>query len=200
MDKVLPFGLSYAPKIFSAQADALQWILHHNGFKKGLHYLDDYVLVAKDLQSALLQKQTSVSMFEKLGVPMEVSKLEGPARCLVFLGIEFDTASMQLRLPIDKLEKLKRQLKWASFRRSIPKEELESLVGLLQFATCGMPHIPMTLRHRTTLLDLALEVQCPIGEKFHSNLCHHRRFASVGRLSLTKWSGWLPTSLSACSL
>jgi len=42
---------------------------------------------------------------------------------------------MQLRLPRDKPEKLKRQLKWASFRRSIPKEELESLVGLLQFAT-----------------------------------------------------------------
>jgi len=56
-------------------------------------------------------------MFEKLEVPLEVSKLEGPARCLTFLGIEFDAASMQLRFPRDKLEKLKHQLKWASFRR-----------------------------------------------------------------------------------
>ena len=65
----------------------------------------------------------------------EVSKLVGPARCLMFLRIEVDTASMQLRLPRDKLEKLESQLKWASVRCAIPKEELESLVGLLQFAT-----------------------------------------------------------------
>jgi len=33
VDKVLPFGLHLAPKIFSAVADALQWILH----KQGIH-------------------------------------------------------------------------------------------------------------------------------------------------------------------
>ena len=55
MDKVLPFGLRSAPKIFSALADALQWILYQKGITNGLHYLDDYVLVAKDLQSAISQ-------------------------------------------------------------------------------------------------------------------------------------------------
>jgi len=104
VDKVLPFGLSSAPKIFSALADALQWILHNNGVTKGLHYLDNYILVAKDHQSALSQKVTIISTFERLGVPLEISKLEGPTRCLTFLGIEIDTASMQLRLPRDKLD------------------------------------------------------------------------------------------------
>ena len=41
IDKVLPFGLRSAPKIFSAVADAVQWILSNNGIRKGLHYLDD---------------------------------------------------------------------------------------------------------------------------------------------------------------
>jgi len=134
VDKILPFGLRSAPKIFSALADALQWILHRNGISKGLHYLDDYIMAAKDYQPA--QKETLVRTFQTLGVPLEPSKLEGPEICLTFLGIEVDTAPLQLRLPGDKLEKLKQQLKWAiSVRRSIPKEELESLVGLLQFAT-----------------------------------------------------------------
>ena len=93
-------------------------------------------MVAKDYQLALTQKETLVRTFQTLGVPLEPSKLEGPETCLTFLGIEEDTAALQLRLPGDKLEKLKRQLKWAnSVRRSIPKGELESLVGLLQFAT-----------------------------------------------------------------
>lgn len=40
-DMALPFGLRSAPKIFSAVADALQWILVHKGVKTILHYLDD---------------------------------------------------------------------------------------------------------------------------------------------------------------
>jgi len=90
-------------------------------------------MVAKDYQPALTQKETLVRTFQTLGVPLEPSKLE---TFLTFLGIEMDTAALQLRLPGDKLERRKRQLKWAiSVRQSIPKEELESLVGLLQFAT-----------------------------------------------------------------
>jgi len=86
-------------------------ILHHNGIKKRLYYLDNCILVAKNLQFTLPQKQTIVSMFKKFWVLSEVSKLEGSARCLMFLRIEVDTASMQLRLPRDKLEKLKSQFK-----------------------------------------------------------------------------------------
>ena len=58
VDKVLPFWLRSAPKIFTALVDALQWILHHNGIKKRLHYLDNCILVAKNLQFTLPQKQT----------------------------------------------------------------------------------------------------------------------------------------------
>jgi len=82
VDKVLPFGLSSAPKIFLALVDALQWILHHNGVTKGLHYLDNCILVAKDHQSVLSQKRTVISTFERLGVPLEVSKLEGLSNIL----------------------------------------------------------------------------------------------------------------------
>ena len=49
IDKMLPFSLRSAPKIFSAVADAVQWILGNNGIRKGLHYLDDFILVAKSL-------------------------------------------------------------------------------------------------------------------------------------------------------
>ena len=43
------FGLRSALKIFSAVADAVYWILGNNGMRKGLHYLDDIILVAKSL-------------------------------------------------------------------------------------------------------------------------------------------------------
>ena len=53
IDRVLPFGLRSAPKLFSAVADALHWILHKKGIKKSLHYLDDFILVVGNHQMAV---------------------------------------------------------------------------------------------------------------------------------------------------
>ena len=47
IDTVLPFGLWSAPKIFSAVADALEWILQHQGVTFILHYLDDFLTMGK---------------------------------------------------------------------------------------------------------------------------------------------------------
>ena len=41
VDTALPFGLHFAPKIFSAFADALAWVLFAKGVVWQLHYLDD---------------------------------------------------------------------------------------------------------------------------------------------------------------
>ena len=46
IDKMLPIGLRSAPIMFSAVADALQWVLINNGIPRLLHYLDDFILVA----------------------------------------------------------------------------------------------------------------------------------------------------------
>ena len=135
IDKALPFGLRSAPKIFSAVADAVQWILYNKGIQKGLHYLDDFILVAESLQLAEKQKNILLSMFRKLNIPMEESKLEGPSTCLTFLGIEVDTVALQLRLPSDKLANLKDILCDSIQRRTMSKKDLQKLTGLLQFAT-----------------------------------------------------------------
>ena len=133
MDQALPFGLRSAPKIFTAVADALQWILLKQGCQPTLHYLDDYILVAESSAEAERQKQTLVSTWERLGVPLEPSKLEGPSTCLMFLGVEVDTVAMQLRLPEAKLSRLRAELKEAVGRKAMTRRELQSLA--IQHAT-----------------------------------------------------------------
>ena len=135
IDRMLPFGLRSAPKIFSAVADALQWILSVKGVTHSLHYLDDYIIVSNFIDKAVVQRDILTSTFESLGVTLEYSKLEGPSSCLTFMGIEVDTESLQLRLPSDKLSRLKSELSRCCHRRSISKWELQSLTGLLQFAS-----------------------------------------------------------------
>ena len=134
VDTVLPFGLRSAPKNFSAVADALQWILVQKGLTI-LHYLDDFILVSDSFKKADAQKQLLIDTFKTLGVPLETSKLEGPATCLTFLGIEFDTVNLQIRLPPQKLSNLKSELTQAVSRKCITKRNLQSLTGLLQHAT-----------------------------------------------------------------
>ena len=135
VDRMLPFGLRSAPKLFSALADAVQWMLKRKGISKGIHYLDDFVLVAGSRVAADRQKSTLLWLFEHLGIPIEPAKLEGPSTCLTFLGIEVDTASFQLRLPEAKLSELMGCLQQCVHRRSVRKHDLEHLTGLLQFAT-----------------------------------------------------------------
>ena len=71
VDKVLPFGLHNAPKIFSAIADAAQWILVQRGVPHVLHYLDDFIVVESEQEAAIRARETLEVLFDTLGLPLE---------------------------------------------------------------------------------------------------------------------------------
>ena len=89
---------------------------------------------------------TLVATFASLGVPLEPFKLEGPASCLTFLGIELDTVTLQLRLPNDKLLRLKEALATAESKKCMSKQNLQSLTGLLQSLTGLLQHAVKVVR------------------------------------------------------
>ena len=70
VDKVLPFGLRSAPKIYSAVADGLQWILREAGVDT-IHYLD-YFLIAGSPSSRQCKQslEKSLALCMELGVPV----------------------------------------------------------------------------------------------------------------------------------
>ena len=73
-------------------------------------------------------------MASVLGLPMEPSKTVGPVTRMTFLGVEIDTCDMELRLPEEKLEELRRVLVSWLGRKHCVKRDLESLAGKLQQA------------------------------------------------------------------
>ena len=175
IDRMLPFGLRSAPKIFSAVADALQWMLSQRGITNLLHYLDDFIFVAASVDQAVSQKSILIDSFQHLGVPLEPSKLEGPTTCLTFLGIQIDTDALLLRLPEEKLSKLKQVLFCCILRKSITKRELQSLTGLLQFAT-------KVIRPGRSFLRQLYAMQS-IG----SHPEHHVRLNAAARADIVWW-------------
>ena len=92
---------------FSLLADAMEWIVRHHGVQYIFHYVDDFILVGKPHSDACAHAiTTTLDTFSSLGVPVEPNRCEGPSTSLPILGIEVDTAQMQLRLPEEKLANL----------------------------------------------------------------------------------------------
>ena len=135
IDTALPFGLRSAPKIFNALADAIEWVLCARGVKYVRHYLDDFILLGPAGTNLCTRDVEMVlDTFQELGVPVAENKLVGPSTCITFLGIEIDSVRMKLRLPEDKLERVKTLVAEWRGRRSCRKRELESLIGHLSHA------------------------------------------------------------------
>ncbi len=134
LDLALPFGLRSAPRIFTRFADSLQFLFSNVGGVSDIqHYLDDFLLVGPPA-SPLCERhlQTCFSLCEILGVPIADDKTEGPSTSIAYLGFVLDSEKLELRLPQDKLSKVRAHLAKWSGQRVGTQRDLLSLIGLLQ--------------------------------------------------------------------
>ena len=87
--------------------------------------------------------QTSLSSilltFNTLGVSIAEHKTEGPSLIIEFLGIILDSQKMEARLPPDKLNRLSIELDAWHIKKSATLQELQSLIGTLNFACKVIP-------------------------------------------------------------
>lgn len=73
-------------------------------------------------------------MFKPAHTQIAAHKWDGPTTCITFLGIEIDTVSGQLRLPCDKLDRLRLLLEEWRQRKHCDRKQLEFLNRLLNHA------------------------------------------------------------------
>ena len=85
LDAALPFGLHSAPKIFTALADAAEWIIQREGVEFIIHYLNDFLLMGRpESDNCRVALDKLLGVFRRLGFPVAPDKLEGPTTRLVF--------------------------------------------------------------------------------------------------------------------
>jgi len=78
---------------------------------------------------------TFSSVCFELGAPIADDKSKGPVTSLVFLGLEIDTIEMVIKIPHEKLIRLKSLLEPLLWKRRIKIKEFESIVGLMAFCS-----------------------------------------------------------------
>lgn len=193
VDAALPFGLRSAPKLFNAVADALEWIAKHLGAEFLWHYLDDFITVGRpQTDECAFSLQLLTDLCARLGVPLAMEKIEGPSTCLPFLGIEIDSISQELRLPADKLMRLRSLLGEWEGKTRCTKQELQSLAGHLQ-------HAASVVRAGRSFIRRLYDLQSTVSKQHH----HIRLSAGIKsdlawwRTYIEQWNG--VTFLSACA-
>ncbi|KAL0148340.1 hypothetical protein M9458_056320 [Cirrhinus mrigala] len=99
--KVLPFGLSLSPRVFTKVAEAALSPLWQTGICI-LNYLDDWLLIAHSRDLLCEQRDLVLRHLSHLGLQVnrEKSKLS-PVQRISFLGVELDSVSMTARLTND---------------------------------------------------------------------------------------------------
>ena len=145
-----------------------------------IHYLDDYFFANSSRERCQRDMEVIQQICRFLGVPLAPEKIIGPTHVLSYLGIEIDTVNMIIRLPTDKLEKLKQLISSWQGRKKATKRELLSLIGFLAFAAKVVKPGRMFLRR---LIDLSTTV---------SSLNFFVTLNTEARADLKWWQDFLP--------
>ena len=125
------FGLRVGPMQFNKVSEFIYSILSNLYGIQIVNYLDDFIVVASSKEEAQWAQNMVINILRYVGFHISWAKVNPPSQVCRFLGLEIDSNEMEIRLPVDKLEKLKGLLAKYINKNSIGKKELESLGGLL---------------------------------------------------------------------
>ena len=133
-DAVLVFGLASACQLWERVATAIHWIATSKlGLRLLVHYIDDYLLISVGTRLAEIQLRSMLKLFDMLGVPISIDKLEGPSESLPFLGIQIHSSTMTIALDKARLAYVQKLLSdWMSLSK-VTIKEVQSLIGTLSF-------------------------------------------------------------------
>ena len=134
---VLPMGASSSVSIFESFAKALQWILQHKlGVSSVSHIIDDFIFVGP-AHSETCHKSLDIffKLAEDIGVPIKHDKTVLPSTSVEVHGITINTNTLSAHLPQDKILNLKSLLSTIMNRKKITLQQLQSILGHLNFAS-----------------------------------------------------------------
>lgn len=158
-DTRLAQGLSISCQIFEKFSTSLQWIMENKYGANMSHLIDDFFFISSQDSTNCYDSLTQFfSLCGYVGVPIKHEKTVMPTTCITIYGIEIDSNLMLSRLPDDKVFKIRFLLESFQKRKKVSLKELQSLIGLLNFATSVVVPGRAFLRR---LIDLTIGVRKP---------------------------------------
>ena len=148
----LPFGLSSAPWVFTKTIRPVVATLREVGLRM-IIYIDD-ILVMAETESLLKDHITAVVyLLENLGFVVNYPKSElTPTQEIEFLGFTVNSTNMELRLPGEKIKKVRTEAGKILQSQSVSALALSRPIGKMNAATQAIPMAPLYYRNLQTCL------------------------------------------------
>ena len=128
---VLPNGLACAPRLFTKLLKPVYASLRQQGVQI-VGYIDDSFIVHRSMAGCVTHTGRVRDLLENLGFLInEAKSIVSPTQQLQFLGYVFDSQTMHITLPRDKVEKLKGEVEKLSRKASPTIQQVAEVLGLL---------------------------------------------------------------------
>ena len=105
-----------------------------------LNYSDDYAGCEVTFDSAELSFSSLSTLLSELGLQESVDKAVAPSTTMTYLGVEFDSVKMEMRIGDEKCLDLRSELSSGSQRTVATKQEIQSILGKLMWVSRAVKH------------------------------------------------------------
>ncbi len=143
--KVLPFGLSLSPRVFTKVMEATLVPLRERGVHI-LNYLDDWLILAQSHEQLCAHRDLVIRHLSQLGLRVNWEKSQVvPMQKISFLGMELDSVNQTARLTQEHAQSVLNCLKTLSGRTAVPLKLFQRLLGYMATAAVivlfGLIHV-----------------------------------------------------------
>ncbi|KAL0153220.1 hypothetical protein M9458_051474, partial [Cirrhinus mrigala] len=130
--RVLPFGLELSPRTFTKCVDAALVPLRLQGIRI-LNYIDDWLILTASESLAARHRDVVLAHMKALGLRLNAKKsVLSPSRRTTYLGVVWDSTTMQARLSPAQIERVKEG-------RLLTAKQFQQLLGLMAAASNVIP-------------------------------------------------------------
>ena len=137
-DKVYQFNWTLRPAIA---------LLRELG-ERLIAYIDDILILAESKEVVVDQVEALIYLLKCLGfIINEKKSITTSTQVIEFLGLTVDSVSMKLKLPSEKMKKIRVESRKLADLETIDTRSLSRLLGKMNATSCVVPPAPLFTRH-----------------------------------------------------
>ena len=138
MDVCPPFGMRSSGLFMQRTAEAVSFIHGQAGYLSR-PYLDDFGGAERSREEAQAALQSLQDIMAELGLVEAKHKVCGPSQILTWLGLSYNSIDMTISIPVEKMQEIMVMLGEWKGRQRATLQQLQSLIGTLQFVAGVSP-------------------------------------------------------------